>query len=134
MTDYAAAKCHRFDPTLGSKSSVTPVSSGSRPAPSAWIRTLSRGNLTIPSEAWYSTVQQLEGMFRDEMGARYSNRSGIKSHLTACVEACHPGLHKRVAQKYVSTRLWLRIRWLYEGKKAEAVLRRAARQLRQHAS
>ncbi|KAF0291987.1 Transposable element P transposase [Amphibalanus amphitrite] len=132
VAGYVAAKCHRFDPTLGSKTSVAPVSTGSQPA--AWIRTLSRGNLTIPSETWYATARQLEKMFLEEMGDRYSSRNGLKSYLTACVEACSPGLHRRVAQKYVSTRMWLRIRWLNEGKKAEAVLRRAARQLRQHAS
>ena len=130
VAGYVAAKCRDAAPSLGKRTKDSVRDSA---VPSTWIRAISRGDLTVPSQEWFQTVEHLEQLFREEMGPRFSPHEGVKSRLRARIHAGWPELNSKVVAKYVTTRLWMRIRWLNEKKRSESAMRRASQQRLQHA-
>ena len=132
VAGYVAAKCRDIAPGLGTTTQeATPAELSE--VPTTWTCALSRGNLTIPSASWYKQVQEMEATFREQMGARYRTGPGVKAHLRACLLSKWPAMDKRVVAKYVSTRMWQRIRTLNEKKAGHSAARRAMQQIKQHA-
>lgn len=131
VAGYVAAVCRDLDSSLGKHSSICPTAELAK-VPSEWIGKLSRGNLTIPSPEWYHSVIEMEDVFQEEMGPRYSPRQGLKKHLNKTLQIKKPHINPRVIAKYTSTRIWMRVKRLNETKKSVDAQRRALRKLKQH--
>ena len=129
VAGFVAAKCRNIDATLGYPTSEEPPSS----VPSSWIRAVSRGNLTVPSDSWMSIVEEFELVFALVMGRTVSHEPGLVRRLMAELHQKRPELDPRICRKLVTTRMHLRIRWLNQAKTEQAAERRAAKQVRQHA-
>ena len=129
VAGYVAYKCRHIR-DLGQPSSTAPASST---VPSRWLRTISRGNLHVPSDWWMAIVEDFNGTFCDVMGCTADRAPDIQGRLVTCVLAKVPELDRRIARKLVSTRLHLRLRWLNACRAASQAARYSARKTSQHA-
>ena len=133
VAGYVASKCRSVDATLSLPTDSGDAGAQRASVPATWIRALSRGSLTVPSEKWLQDCRELEVAFCAAMGKRYYPHSGVKRHLLEQLKMKGVGRADAVLKKFVSTRMWIRIRLLNENRAAEVARRRALKQLRQHA-
>ena len=129
IAGYVASSCQNFDSSLGLPTRLAPHNSS---VPSSWIRMLSRGGLMVPSERWMSTVDAFDSLFCVIMGRDVDSQPGIVRRLMGLLMEKEPALDQRIARKLVSTRLYIRLRWLNQSRAEAASLRRGQKQIRQH--
>ena len=128
VAGYVASACQTIDPTLGLPTDEAPPSR----VPQRWIRAVSRGGLTVPSESWMSVVESFEVLFGITMGSSVDRDPGVVRRLIELLREKEPGLDIRIARKLVRTRLHIRLRFLNQELVDAAADRRAAKQVRQH--
>ena len=133
VAGYVASKCRSVDATLGLPTDSGDAGAQYASVPATWIRALSCGSLTVPSEQWLQDCRELEVAFCAAMGRRYYPHPGVKRYLLEQLKMKGVGRADSVLKKFVSTRMWIRIRLLNENRAAEVARRRALKQLRQHA-
>ena len=129
VAGYVAFKCQTIDPSLGCRASQAAPGV----VPDRWLRLVSRGGLTMPSEKWMATVREFEVIFCLVMGESVDGSPGIVRRLVACLAEKEPSLDHRVIRKLVKTRLHIRVRWLNVAKLMSAAKRRSDGQIRHHA-
>ena len=129
VAGYVAFKCQAIDPSLGCRASQAAPGL----VPDRWLRLVSRGGLTMPSERWMATVKEFEIIFCLVMGGSVDRSPGIVRRLVACLAEKEPSLDHRVIRKLVKTRLHIRVRWLNVAKLMAAAKRRSDGQIRHHA-
>ncbi|KAF0298488.1 Transposable element P transposase [Amphibalanus amphitrite] len=108
VAGYVAAKCATVDSTLGKITSD--ASEVPRDERYAWIDTLSRGGLTVPSARWLDEVEQLEVLFTTMHGGDVDRGPGVVRRLAEAAALKFPQLHPYVLRKYAMTRTQLRVR------------------------
>ncbi|KAF0297735.1 Transposable element P transposase [Amphibalanus amphitrite] len=108
VAGYVAAKCATVDSTLGK------ITSDAKEEPRderyAWIDTLSRGGLTVPSARWLEQVEQLEVLFTNMHGGDIDRGPGVVRRLAEAAALKFPQLHPHILRRYAMTRTQLRIR------------------------
>ena len=127
VAGFVASRCRHWDGSLGSITSETPAA-----LTSSWLRAISRGGLTMPSERWLQIVREFELLFSLVMGKTVDREPLLVQRLVALLLEKRPEVDRRVARKLVTTRLHLRLRWLNREEKEGAARRRSDKQLRQH--
>ncbi|KAF0297737.1 hypothetical protein FJT64_004828 [Amphibalanus amphitrite] len=105
VAGYVAAKCATVDSTLGKITSD--ASEVPRDERYAWIDTISRGGLTVPSAWWLEQVEQLEELFTTKHGGDIDRGPGVVRQLAAAAARKFPQLHPRVLRRYAMTRTQL---------------------------
>ena len=129
VAGYVAYKCRDIDPTLGQPTSETQTSS---PVPDAWVHAVSRGALYVPSEHWMAIVGAFDTSFKATMGSSVDSQPGIIRRLMSALLRLEPSLDRRVARKLVTTRLFIRLRYLNRGKLEITARRRSQNQIQHH--
>ena len=86
----------------------------------------------VPSEHWMSIVYAFESLFGVFTGRNVDSQPGIVRRLVGLLLEKEPALDQRTARKLVSTRLYIRLRWLNQARTEAANLRRGQKQVRQH--
>ncbi|XP_043199632.1 uncharacterized protein LOC122369179 [Amphibalanus amphitrite] len=105
VAGYVAAKCATVDSTLGKITSD--ASEVPRDERYAWIDTISRGGLTVPSAWWLEQVEQLEELFTTKHGGDIDRGPGVVRQLAEAAARKFPQLHPRVLRRYAMTRTQL---------------------------
>ncbi|KAF0297734.1 Transposable element P transposase [Amphibalanus amphitrite] len=97
VAGYVAAKCATVDSTLGKITSD--ASEVPRDERYAWIDTISRGGLTVPSAWWLEQVEQLEELFTTKHGGDIDRGPGVVRQLAEAAARKFPQLHPRVLRR-----------------------------------
>ncbi|KAF0287599.1 hypothetical protein FJT64_013986 [Amphibalanus amphitrite] len=93
-------QCATVDSTLGKITSD--ASEVPRDERYAWIDTLSRGGLTVPSARWLDEVEQLEVLFTTMHGGDVDRGPGVVRRLAEAAALKFPQLHPYVLRKYAT--------------------------------
>ena len=129
VAGYIAFKCRDIDPTLGRPTYDMQSSSS---VPDAWVRAVNRGALYVPSDHWMAIVGAFDARFKATMGSGVDSQPGIIRRLMSVLLLMEPDLDRRVARKHVTTRLFIRLRYLNRGKLEVTARRRSQNQTKQH--
>ena len=133
IAGYVAFKLKHVDASLGCPSEeATEALLAS--VPSSWLVTISRGRLYIPQTWWMAVVEQFDADFFSIMGPTFDKKPGIVKRLMDGIIRRHPGLDIRIARRLARIRLHIRVTWLRQSLAKDRSDRRAAKQLRQHAT
>lgn len=113
VAGYIAYKVRDKDPTLGAYSKNVPSSNSDK-----WIKALSHGGLTVPSESWKKTVDEFEIVFASLHGENdmYSVRRGVIKELRRRLTDKFPNVCPQAIIAYARLRTFIRIRRFNENK------------------
>lgn len=98
-----------IDPSLGKIVENVSVPEEGQPS---WIRTLSHGSLTEPSEQWLSFVKEFEKVFIELHGPlfKFSTEFGVVKVLKERLSAQFPNVCKEAVHVYSRIRTFIRVR------------------------
>ena len=111
-------------PTLGCKTSLFRESFFTKTS-APWILSLSRGGLTVPSQAFFENICKFENVFCDFHGKTVSREKQVVEALTSKIMTLHKVREGDIVKKFVRTRTFIRIKFLNHQLQAEAQSLRA---------
>lgn len=125
IAGFLAHKFRQKYPELGCKTCESPNSGVSS---SAWISSLSRGGLTLPSENFMKQILVFESIFKDIHGKNGLNSEYKVMETTVNQIQCKcNSVPIDVVRKYVRTRTFIRIKFLNQKLKEEKDAKRKNR-------
>ena len=103
----------------------------------AWLGTISRGGLTVPSESFKELLLNFEDIFHSLHGNEISYEKGVVRTLRKKISEVYPEVPEDLVRSYARSRLFLRMRFLnfqWKEEKAAAAKRKAAEKAAEKAS
>lgn len=116
-------------PELGQKTSEFDFIAHNETSP--WISQLSRGGLIKPSEDFLKNVFKFEEIFKEFHEEGISDTKGVTASLIKIMQLKFPDISPPIIQKFVRTRMFIRIKHLNREIKALSAEKRHLRKIKQ---
>jgi uncharacterized protein YukE len=109
VAGYVAYKVRKVDPSLGKMSRDTAKEDLSN---ETWIKSLSHGKLTVPSEEWKSVITKFENVFLEYHGegTAFSKKPNVIKNLKLILSERFPTVCPQAIHVYSRIRTFIRLR------------------------
>ncbi|KAG8265711.1 hypothetical protein J6590_088802 [Homalodisca vitripennis] len=109
VAGYVAYRARKVDPSLGKMSRDLPHE---HLDDEIWIKTLSHGKLTVPSEDWKKTIKEFENVFLKFHGEGnyFSKQNHFIANLKSILTEKFPNVCKQAIHVYARVRTFIRLR------------------------
>ncbi|KAG8294991.1 hypothetical protein J6590_090528 [Homalodisca vitripennis] len=107
--EEALSMARKVDPSLGKMSRDLPHEHLDN---KIWIKTLSHGKLTVPSEDWKKTIKEFENVFLKFHGEgnSFSKQNHVIANLKSILTEKFPNVCKQAIHVYARVRTFIRLR------------------------